>query len=137
MTKQIWSPDVVAIGDRIAALTVAGAVDLGAYLEAVHGVRAISAPTVVPEVQPDIIIDKGTTEPTEFDVVLDGYDAARRVAVIKAVREAAGLGLKEARDAVDASPRAVKERLARPEADKLRALLEEAGAKVSIRPCAA
>ena len=76
-------------------------------------------------------------EQTAFDVVLDGYEAARRVAVIRAVREGTGLGLKEARDAVDACPRAVREGLPRPEADKLRALLEAAGAQASIRPCAA
>ena len=137
MTNRTWSPDVAALGDRIARLTVAGAVELAAYLEAAHGIRAPSAPALMRPPEPDVVVDQPRAEPTAFDVVLDGYEAARRVAVIRAVREANGLGLKEARDAVDACPRAVREGLPRPEADKLRALLEAAGAQASIRPCAA
>jgi large subunit ribosomal protein L7/L12 len=137
MINRKWSADVAALGDRIAGLTVTGAAQLAAYLETVHGIRASSAPAVVPRPEPDVVVDEARAEPTAFDVVLDGYEAARRVAVIRAVREATGLGLKEARDAVDACPRAVQERLPRPEADRLRALLEAAGAQASIRPCAA
>jgi large subunit ribosomal protein L7/L12 len=137
MENRRWSPEVVAIGDRIATLTVAAAVELGTYLEVVHGVRAAPGLAVVQPIEPDVVVQPGTPEPTEFDVVLDGYEAARRVAVIRVVREATGLGLKEARDAVDACPRVVRERLPRPEADHLRALLEQAGATTSVRPCAA
>ncbi|MBV9125424.1 MAG: ribosomal protein L7/L12 [Planctomycetes bacterium] len=137
MKNHPWSPDIVDLGNRIAALTVAGAVELGTYLEEVHGVRALSLPAIVPDVQPGRVIDQKAPEPTEFDVVLDGFEAARRVAVIRAVREATGLGLREVRDAVDACPKVVKERLPRPEAAKLLALLESAGARASIRPCAA
>jgi large subunit ribosomal protein L7/L12 len=137
MENRKWSPKVVEIGDRIATLTVAAAAELGTYLEVVHGVRAAPGLAVVQLTEADEIVWAPSSEPIEFDVVLDGYEAAHRVAVIRAVREATGLGLKEARDAVEACPRVVKERLPRPEADQLRARLEQAGATASIRPCAA
>lgn len=73
-------------------------------------------------------------KPTEFDVVLDSFEAGRKIGIIKAVRDNTGLGLKDARDLVDAAPRAVKERLSRADADKLKAQLEAAGAKVSLKP---
>jgi large subunit ribosomal protein L7/L12 len=132
MLKRIWSQDVVAISDRIAALTVAEATELSDYLEVVHGICAPSAPAMVRKVDPDIIVEQGQIEPTEFDVVLDGVEAAQRVAVIKAVRELLGLGLKEARDAVDACPKVIKERLPKADAEGLQTRLLAAGGKVSL-----
>jgi large subunit ribosomal protein L7/L12 len=129
--------DVVEIGDRIAALTVAKAVELSRYLAAVHGITATPSAPVVSEVKPDRVVSVPTVEPTEFDVLLRGFDVARRVALIRAVRETMGLGLKEARDLVEAAPRILKERLARAEAEKLRAQMEAAGAKVVLRAAAA
>ena len=71
-------------------------------------------------------------EQTEFDAVLTEV-GPNKILVIKAVRELTGLGLKEAKDLVDASPKAVKEGVAREEADKIKAALEEQGAKVEIK----
>jgi large subunit ribosomal protein L7/L12 len=71
-------------------------------------------------------------EQTEFDAVLTEV-GANKILVIKAVRELTGLGLKEAKDLVDATPKAVKEGIARDEADKIKAALEEQGAKVEIK----
>src|SRR5262249_46370227 len=130
-------PDVATLGDRIAALTVAEAVELGNYLETAHGIRATPAAVIVPPIKPDLIIDEGGAVPTEFDVLLDGVDAAHRIAVIRAVREATGLGLKESRDLVETCQAAVKERLPRAEADALKARLETAGARVLLRASAA
>jgi hypothetical protein len=79
-------------------------VELGTYLEVVHGVRVAPGLAVVQPIEPDVVVQPGSPEPAEFDVVLDGCEAARRVAVIRAVREATGLGLKEAREAVDTCP---------------------------------
>ena len=104
----------------------------GRYLETIYGVRATSAQVVGPEVEPDLVVDAETV-PTVFEVVLDGIDAARRVAVIKAVREAKGLGLKEARDLVDACPKVLQHRLPRGDAERLQAELRAAGAKASVR----
>jgi len=71
-------------------------------------------------------------EPDEFDVVLES-DGGKKIQVIKVVRELTGLGLKEAKDLVDAAPKPVKEGVAREEADKIKAALEEQGAKVEIK----
>jgi large subunit ribosomal protein L7/L12 len=71
-------------------------------------------------------------EKTEFDVIL--ADAgAEKIKVIKAVREITGLGLKEAKDVVDAAPGPIKQGVARDEADKIKAAIEEAGGKVEIK----
>ncbi len=72
-------------------------------------------------------------EKTEFDVVLKGFDAAAKIKVIKAVREITGLGLKEAKDAVERAPKTLKEAVAKDEAEKLKKTLEEAGAEVEIK----
>ena len=73
-------------------------------------------------------------EKTEFDVVLTGFDAAKKVAVIKAVREVvSGLGLKEAKDMVEGAPKTLKEAVSKDEAEELKKKLEEAGAKVEIK----
>jgi LSU ribosomal protein L12P len=71
-------------------------------------------------------------EKTEFDVVLMSPGAAK-INVIKVVREVTGLGLKEAKELVDNAPKAVKEKIAKDEADALKAKLEEAGASVEVK----
>ena len=72
-------------------------------------------------------------EKTEFDVILAGFDAAKKVAIIKEVRAITGLGLKEAKDLVEGAPKAVKEGAPKEEADKIKAQLEAAGAKVEVK----
>ena len=72
-------------------------------------------------------------EKTEFDVILAGVDAAKKVAVIKEVRGITGLGLIEAKALVEGAPKAVKEGIAKDEADKIKAQLEGAGAKVEVK----
>ena len=72
-------------------------------------------------------------EKTEFDDILAGFDAAKKVAIIKEVRAITGLGLKEAKDLVEGAPKAVKEGAPKEEADKIKAQLEAAGAKVEVK----
>ena len=72
-------------------------------------------------------------EKTEFDIILAGFDAAKKVAVIKEVRGITGLGLIEAKAIVEGAPKAIKEGIAKDEADKIKAQLEGAGAKVEIK----
>ena len=72
-------------------------------------------------------------EKTEFDVVLESFDAAAKIKVIKAVRELTGLGLAEAKAAVEAAPKALKEGISKDDAEAAKAKLEEAGAKVTIK----
>jgi len=71
-------------------------------------------------------------EQTEFDVVLTGF-GANKVAVIKAVRAATGLGLKEAKEVVESAPKAIKEAVSKEEAEELKATLTEAGAEVEVK----
>jgi large subunit ribosomal protein L7/L12 len=70
--------------------------------------------------------------PPDFDVRLDGFEAAKKINVIKVVRELTALGLKEAKDLVEGPPRVVKGGLPRDEAEKLKGQLEAAGAKVTL-----
>jgi large subunit ribosomal protein L7/L12 len=71
-------------------------------------------------------------EQSEFDVILVSAGASK-INVIKAVREITGLGLKEAKDVVDGAPKAIKERIAKEEADSIKAKLEEAGASIEVK----
>jgi large subunit ribosomal protein L7/L12 len=72
-------------------------------------------------------------EKTEFDVVLEEVPADKKIAVLKVVREITGLGLKEAKDMVESTPKAVKEAVAKADADALKKQIEDAGGKVSIK----
>ena len=72
-------------------------------------------------------------EKTEFDVVLAGFDAAAKIKVIKAVREITGLGLAEAKAAVEGAPKTLKEAVSKDEAEELKKKLEEAGGKVELK----
>ncbi|MBL1179366.1 50S ribosomal protein L7/L12 [Pantanalinema sp. GBBB05] len=72
-------------------------------------------------------------EKTEFDVVLEEVPADKKIAVLKVVRTLTGLGLKEAKDLVEAAPKAVKEGIAKADAEDAKKQLEEAGAKVSVK----
>jgi large subunit ribosomal protein L7/L12 len=72
-------------------------------------------------------------EQTEFDVILDGFDPAAKIKVLKAVREATGLGLGEAKALVEAAPKAVKEGISKNDAEALKKSIEEVGGKVSIK----
>ena len=72
-------------------------------------------------------------EKTTFDVILTGFDAAKKINVIKEVRTITGLGLKEAKDLVEGAPKPVKEGVNKDEAEKIKAQLEKAGAKVELK----
>jgi large subunit ribosomal protein L7/L12 len=131
---QNWSSDIVELGDKIVTLSVAKAVQLGDYLEKKHGIKPASAGVAVMAgpVGGTAVAEK-PAEKTEFTVQLDGFDAAKKINVIKIVREITGLGLKEAKDLVEGAPKAVKENVSKEEAEKLRQKLEEGGAKVSLK----
>ena len=72
-------------------------------------------------------------EKTEFDLILKAFDAAKKVATIKVVREITGLGLKDAKDAVEAAPKTLKEGISKEDAEKYKADLEATGATVEIK----
>ena len=72
-------------------------------------------------------------EKTEFTVTLEGFDPAKKINVIKVVREITGLGLKEAKDLVEGFPKPVKENISKDEAEALKKKLEDGGAKISLK----
>jgi large subunit ribosomal protein L7/L12 len=129
MSTRKWSAEIQALGDRIAGLTTAGAAELQKYLEVVYGVKSVTTPVAE---RRRVVKPPPPPPPTEFRVVLEGFDPARKVNAIKAVRELLTLGLKEARDTVESSGRVLKEGLGREEADRLKAHLEAAGLVVSV-----
>ena len=79
------------------------------------------------------LLDTGGQAGGFFDVVLEGFDAAKKIGIIKVVRAATGLGLKEAKDAVEGAPTKIKEGISKEDAEKLKKELEDAGAKVSVK----
>lgn len=119
------------LGDKIVSLTLLQAKSLADYLEQVHGIKAASGGVMMaagPAAGPAAPVE----EKTEFDVVLAAF-GENKIGVIKVVRSATGLGLKEAKDLVEAAPKAVKTGISKGDADKLKAELEAAGAKVEIK----
>jgi large subunit ribosomal protein L7/L12 len=131
-----FAADITEIGDKIAALTIAKAVQLKDYLKEKYGIEPAAGGVVMaggggggaaaPAEKP--------AEKTEFTVSLDGLaDPAKKINVIKVVREITGLGLKEAKDLVEGAPKPVKENLPKAEAEALKKKLEDGGAKVSLK----
>ena len=101
-------------------------------LEERLGVSA-AAPVAVAAAAPAAAAAAPAEEKTEFDVILAGFDDSKKIAVIKEIRGITGLGLKEAKDLVEGAPKTVKEAIAKDEAEKIKATLEGAGAKVEIK----
>ncbi|MHC5025952.1 MAG: 50S ribosomal protein L7/L12 [Planctomycetota bacterium] len=118
------------LGDEIAGLTLKEAVDLADYMKDTYGIEPAAGGAVVMAGGGDG--PAAEEEQTEFDVILESA-GDKKIQVIKAVREATGLGLKEAKAVVDGAPQAVKEKISKDEADALLAKLEEAGAGVKIK----
>ncbi|MBQ2738309.1 MAG: 50S ribosomal protein L7/L12 [Clostridia bacterium] len=115
--------------DLVKGLTILELADLVKALEEEFGVSA--APVAV-AAAPGAAAAAPVEEKTEFDVVLVN-DGGKKLPVIKVVREITGLGLKEAKDLVEAAPKAVKEGISKEDADKIAAQLKEAGAEVEVK----
>ena len=113
--------------EAIASKTVTEIVELITAMEEKFGVSAAAAVAAAP-----VAGAAAAEEKTEFDVVLKSA-GANKVAVIKAVRGATGLGLKEAKDLVESAPAVLKEGIAKAEAEALKKELEEAGAEVEVK----
>lgn len=135
MHTRRWNPEIVEIGDRIVGLSVAEAARLVEYLETVHGVQAFDLPPQPGVTPPEPVIPQ-PWDP-EYSVVLEGFEAARKIVVIKTVREQIGLGVKDAMDFVQALPKVIKAGLSRVDAEKLQAQLEVAGARATVQPTTA
>ena len=114
--------------NAIAEMPVMDLVELIEAAEEKFGVTATAAAAAAAPAA----AGEAAAEQTEFDVVLTSF-GGNKVAVIKAVRGATGLGLKEAKEVVEAAPKAIKEGVAKEEAEELKKTLEEAGAEVELK----
>ena len=122
------SEKITALIEEVKNLTVLELNDLVKALEEEFGVSAaaMAAPAAGAAAP-------AAEEKTEFDVVLAGFDAAAKIKVIKVVREITGLGLAEAKAAVEGAPKTLKEAVSKDEAEELKKKLEESGAKVELK----
>lgn len=132
-----FAPEITALGDQIANLKVSQAVALGKYLEEKYGIKAAAGAVAVaaPTGGGGGAVAAAPVEAqTEFTVTLDGLaDPAKKINVIKVVREITNLGLKEAKDLVEGAPKPVKENVDKKTADEIKKKLEEGGAKASVK----
>jgi large subunit ribosomal protein L7/L12 len=121
--------------EHLKQMTLLEAAELVKQIEETFGVSAAAPAGGMMMMAPGA--GGGAAEPaeeqTEFDVVLEEYPADKKIGILKVVRNLTGLGLKEAKDLVEAAPKAVKEAVAKDAAEAAKKDLEEAGAKVSIK----
>jgi large subunit ribosomal protein L7/L12 len=127
-----FADNVKSLGDSIVKLTVLEAKALGDYLETVHGIKPAAAAVIAGPAGPAAAAAEPVAAQTEFDVILEAF-GANKINVIKVVRAATGLGLKEAKDLVEGAPKAVKSAISEDDAKKLKKELEDAGATVKIK----
>jgi large subunit ribosomal protein L7/L12 len=128
-----FADNIKSLGESIVKLTVLEAKALGDYLEVVHGIKPAAAAVAVagPAAGPAAPAEAAAPK-TEFDVVLEVI-GPNKINVIKVVRAATSLGLKEAKDLVEASPKEIKTGISKDDAEKLKKELEAAGATVKIK----
>ncbi len=126
--------DLKAFAEQLVNLTVKEVSELADILKDEHGIEpaAAAAPIMVAGGEGGGDAAGGSEEKSSFDVVLTAAGQAK-LAVVKLVKELTGLGLKEAKELVDGAPKAVKEAVAKDEAEALKKQLEEAGAEVELK----
>ena len=118
--------------EQLKTLSLLEASELVKQIEEAFGVSAAASAGVVMAAAPAAAAE-AVEEKTEFDVILESFDAAAKIKVLKAVREATGLGLGEAKALVEAAPTPVKEGVSKADAETLKKAIEEAGGKVAIK----
>jgi large subunit ribosomal protein L7/L12 len=123
---------VTQLGDSIAALTLKEAVDLADYMKSAYGIEPAAGGAVMVAGGGAAAAAPAAEAQTEFTVVLEEAGATK-IAVVKVVREATGLGLTESKALVDGAPKAIKENISKDDAAKLKAALEGAGGKVTVK----
>jgi large subunit ribosomal protein L7/L12 len=122
--------NIKTIGDQLAALSLKDAVELGKYLKDTYGIEAAAGGGVMMAAAPAAAAAAAPVKDS-FDVVLKAA-GEKKIEVIKVVREATGLGLKEAKDLVDNPGKAIKQGLGKDDAEKLQKALQAAGATVEL-----
>jgi large subunit ribosomal protein L7/L12 len=118
--------------ESLKTLSLLEASELVKQIEEAFGVSAAASAGVMMAAAPAAAAE-AAEEKTEFDVILDGFEDTAKIKVLKAVREATGLGLGEAKALVEAAPKAIKEGIPKGEAEAIKKAVEEVGGKVSIK----
>ena len=126
-----WSSEIKKLGDKIVALTLMQAKELGDYLKEEHGVEPAAGGAVMMAGPAPQGAAEEVEEKTTFDVILKEF-GDKKIQVIKEVRALTGLGLKEAKELVDSVPKPVKETLSKEDAEAAKKQLEAAGAVVEL-----
>jgi large subunit ribosomal protein L7/L12 len=121
--------DIKALAEQLVNLTVKEVNELAKVLKEEHGIEPAAAAVVAAGPAAEVA---AVEEKTQFDVILKSAGAAK-LAVVKLVKELTSLGLKEAKELVDAAPKAIKEAVTKDEANSLKKQLEEAGAEVEVK----
>jgi large subunit ribosomal protein L7/L12 len=120
--------------EKLKTLSLLEASELVKQIEEAFGVSAaapVGAMMAMPGVAP--VVAEPVEEQTEFDVILESVPADKKIAVLKVVRELTGLGLKEAKDLVEAAPKPVKEAIPKEAAEQAKKQLEDAGGKATVK----
>ena len=131
-TATEYSPLSQELGEKIVGLTLKQAKELSDYLENVHGIKPAAGGAVMMAGPVGAAPAVEKVEQTEFNVILESF-GEQKINVIKVVRAATGLGLKEAKDLVEGVPSKIKEGVSKEDAAKLKKELEDAGAKVTVK----
>ena len=118
--------------EKLKSLSLLEASELVSQIEETFGVSAAASAGVV-MAAPGAAAVEAEEEKTEFDVVLEEVPKDKKIAILKVVRTITGLGLKEAKEMVESTPKALKEGVAKEDAEETKAKLEEAGAKVTVK----
>jgi large subunit ribosomal protein L7/L12 len=121
------------IVDALKEKSLLEASELVKLIEETFGVSAAAAAVAAPAAGAVAEAAPAAEEKTEFDVILQSFDASKKINIIKVVREITALGLKEAKDLVEAAPKAVKEGVSKEESEAVRAKLADAGATVEVK----
>jgi len=119
--------------EQLKPLSLLEASELVKQIEEAFGVSAAASAGVVVAAAAPGAAAEPVEEQTEFDVILDSFDPAAKIKVLKAVREATGLGLGEAKALVEAAPKAIKEGISKNDAEALKKSIEEVGGKVTVK----
>ena len=119
--------------EQLKTLSLLEASELVKQIEEAFGVSAAASAGVVMAAPGAAAAAEPVEEQTEFDLILDSFDPAAKIKVLKAVREVTGLGLGEAKALVEAAPKAVKEGISKADAEAIKKTIEEVGGKITIK----
>jgi large subunit ribosomal protein L7/L12 len=127
--------EIKELGDKLSGLTLKQAVEVATYLKETYGIEAAAGGVAVAAgpAAGAAPAAAAAEEKTTFDVILKAVPPDKKISAIKVVRAATGLGLKEAKDLVEAAPKTVKENLSKEDAAKLKKELEDQGATVELK----